>query len=116
MTEKPKLNEKYSKWKGVDRTEIEWNPTVNPKKCAGCGMCITSCGRQVFDYNPDSKKAVVANPYQCMVGCTSCETWCIYDAINFPNRKYIKNLIIKKEILKTAKKELNEKFGQKKML
>lgn len=107
-----KMDEKFSKWKGIDRTEIEWNPTVNLEKCIGCGMCITSCGRGVFGYDTENNKAVVENPYQCMVGCSSCESWCPQDAISFPDRQY-RDLIKEHGLVVQARKQLMEKYGSK---
>jgi NAD-dependent dihydropyrimidine dehydrogenase PreA subunit len=104
------LNEKSTKWKGIVREEIKWNPTIDESKCTGCGMCVTSCGRNVFDFSKKKNKSVVARPSQCMVGCTSCEVWCVFNAISFPDRRYVKDLIKKKGLLKIAKKELNEKL------
>lgn len=45
-----------------------------------------------------------------MVGCTSCKTWCIFDAISFPNLQYVKNLIKDKRLLLFAKKQLKGKY------
>jgi len=67
------LPEKFAKWKGVPREEIDWHPIVDTDKCTGCGMCVTSCGRKVFDYDVENKKAVVVRALQCMVGFTSCQ-------------------------------------------
>jgi NAD-dependent dihydropyrimidine dehydrogenase PreA subunit len=103
-------DEKFSKWKGIPREEINWNPKIDENKCTGCGMCITSCGRNVFDFNKEKNKSVVARPLQCMVGCSSCESWCVFNAISFPDREYVKELIKKKRILEKAKKELDEKL------
>ena len=111
--EKPILDEKFAKWKGVDRTKIKWNPMIDEKKCTGCGMCITSCGRNVFEFDKEKNKSVVAMPNNCMVGCTSCETWCIFNAISFPDKQYVKDLIKEKGLLKIAKKELKEKLNPK---
>lgn len=113
MNEKPKSDEKFAKWRGLDRTEIDWSPKIDLDKCTGCGMCITGCGRAVFDYDQKNKKSIVARPLQCMVGCTSCETWCIYNAISFPDREYVKDLIKEKGLLKVAKKELEQKYSKK---
>ena len=111
MTEQ--LDPKFAKWKGVDRSTIKWNPAIDKDKCVGCGMCITSCGRNVFDFDKEKNKSIVARPNNCMVGCTSCETWCIFNAISFPDKQYVKNLIKEKGLLTVAKKELTEKFGKK---
>ncbi len=108
-----KLDEKFSKWTGIDREKINWNPKIDEKKCAGCGMCVTSCGRNVFDFEKKKNNAVVARPLQCMVGCSSCETWCVFNAISFPDKQYVKNMIKEKGILKIAKKELEEKLKPK---
>lgn len=106
---KQRLDKKFAKWKGLDRTKINWNPKIDKEKCVGCGMCVTSCGRDVFDFDKKNNKSVVARPLQCMVGCSSCESWCIFTAISFPDKQYVKDLIKKKGILKIAKRELVEK-------
>ena len=108
-------DEKFAKWKGISRKEINWSPKIDEKKCTGCGMCITSCGRNVFDFDKEKNKSIVARPNNCMVGCTSCETWCIFNAISFPDRQYVKDLIKKEGLLKVAKKELKEKLARKEL-
>ena len=101
------LDEKFAKWKGVPREEINWNPKIDAQKCTGCGMCVTSCGRNVFDYDREKKKSSVARPLHCMVGCTSCEVWCVFGAISFPDKNYVREEVIKKRgVLAFAKKEL----------
>lgn len=109
-----KLPEKFAMWMGVARQEISWNPTIDAAKCVGCGMCVTSCGREVYDYDEDRKKAVVARPLQCMVGCSSCEAWCVFGAIGFPDRQYVRDVIKTHKILALAKRRLEEKLAQKK--
>ncbi|GAB4117776.1 MAG: hypothetical protein Kow00103_14730 [Candidatus Caldatribacteriota bacterium] len=103
------LPEKFAYWKGIPREEIDWHPYINENKCTGCGMCVTTCGRNVFDYDWEKKKATVSRPLQCMVGCTSCQVWCIYGAINFPDPHYVKELIKKKKVLKLAKNDLEKR-------
>lgn len=103
------MDEKFAKWKGVGRNKIDWHPKIDKKKCTGCGMCVTTCGRNVFDFDNLESKPVVARPLQCMVGCTSCEVWCIYDAISFPDKKIVKDFIKKNNVLHRAYEDL-EKF------
>jgi NAD-dependent dihydropyrimidine dehydrogenase PreA subunit len=113
MDEKIKPDPKFALWKGADRTKIDWHPTIDDEKCVGCGMCVTTCGKDVFDYNWERKKSVVARPTQCLVGCTSCRLWCVFDAISFPDPQIVRDFIKREKILAKAKKEVKEKYGPK---
>lgn len=76
---------KYLKpWHGVPREQIKWNPTVIDDACIGCGTCVTGCSRLVYRYDFERRKAVVADPLNCMVGCTTCANTCPTHAIHFP--------------------------------
>ena len=81
-------NKEKAEWHGIPRNEINWNPKINEEKCTGCGMCVLSCGKKVYDFDKQNNRSIVARPENCMVGCTSCEVWCIFDAISFPDKKY----------------------------
>ena len=107
---KPKLDEKFAKWRGIDRTEIEWSPNINKDKCIGCGICVTGCGREVFDFDINKNKAVVSKPYQCMVGCTTCQTTCLANAISFPDKEYVRNLITKNDLIEKSRGMVAEKY------
>jgi CDP-4-dehydro-6-deoxyglucose reductase len=93
-------------WHGIPRQEIDWHPTVVADRCIGCGLCVTSCGRQVYGFDYDANIAVVANPLNCMVGCTTCATICTQDAIEFPSTGSIRQLIKQRKLLRTAKDQL----------
>lgn len=95
-------------WHGIERTSIDWSPRVDESLCIGCGLCVTTCGRKVFDYDFDSKKAVTARPTQCMVGCVTCENLCPQKAIGFPPVSYIAHLIKENHVLVEAKRKLEE--------
>ncbi|MCQ2036328.1 FAD-binding oxidoreductase [Stutzerimonas kunmingensis] len=76
---------KFSKpWHGVPREQIQWNPTVIEDVCIGCGTCVTGCNRLVYRFDYTRKKPVVADPLNCMVGCTTCANTCPTHAIHFP--------------------------------
>jgi CDP-4-dehydro-6-deoxyglucose reductase len=76
---------KFTKpWHGVPREEIVWFPTVLKDACIGCGTCVTGCSRLVYRYDYEHRKAVVADPLNCMVGCTTCANTCPTHAISFP--------------------------------
>ena len=108
-----KLPDKFAQWKGVPREQIDWQPMIDEDRCPGCGMCFTSCGREVFDYDEGKGKAVVARPLQCLVGCTSCESWCVFEAISFPDKQYVRDIIRGKKILVAAQRELGKKLRHK---
>ncbi|MCS7114830.1 MAG: hypothetical protein RMJ15_08005 [Nitrososphaerota archaeon] len=64
-----------------------WYPTIFPEKCDGCAKygapkCVEYCPNNVFSFKDG--KAIVANPYKCVNGCTACEPLCHKKAISFP--------------------------------
>lgn len=91
-------------WHGVPREAISWFPTIEPELCNGCGLCATSCGRAVFRYDYETHKAVVTEPVQCMVGCTTCANTCPSDAISFQSQSSLKLMIRRQHVLQRAKK------------
>jgi NAD-dependent dihydropyrimidine dehydrogenase PreA subunit len=93
-------------WHGIPREEIQWHPTIIVERCMGCGLCVTSCGRNVYAFNYEANKPVVVAPLMCMVGCTTCATNCTRDAIEFPSTGYIRQLIRECKILHQAKNML----------
>lgn len=108
------MDEKFAKWNEIDRETINWNPKVDENKCVGCGMCVTTCGRNVYDFDKEKNKAIVARPLNCMVGCTSCEVWCVFNAITFPDKQYVKDLIKREGLVNSARKELEKTVSSKK--
>jgi NAD-dependent dihydropyrimidine dehydrogenase PreA subunit len=95
-------------WLGIERSTIDWSPRIDEDLCTGCGLCVTTCGRKVFDYDFERKKAVVARPTQCMVACTTCKTLCPHKAIGFPPESYIAHLIKEHKLLIEAKSRLEQ--------
>ncbi|MEM0489158.1 MAG: oxidoreductase, partial [Candidatus Bathyarchaeia archaeon] len=49
---------------------------------------------------------VVANPMNCLVGCTTCQNTCPQHAISFPPLSYIHKIIKKKGIIQRSREEL----------
>ncbi len=99
----------FSKWKGIDRKEIEWYPIIDEKRCVGCGICVTTCSRGVFSFDFDRNKSIVAQPYNCMVGCDNCGAYCPAGAISFPQenrREFIQSLVKKYKLVVKAKQKL----------
>jgi CDP-4-dehydro-6-deoxyglucose reductase len=85
VTETAMLISQFTKpWHGVPREKIHWNPSITEDACIGCGTCVTGCSRLVYRFDFEGKKAVVEDPLNCMVGCTTCANTCPTHAITFP--------------------------------
>ncbi len=57
---------------------------------------------------------IVANPGNCVLGCTTCAKLCPEDAITFPDdpKKFIRSIIIKEKVYPTVKRELGERLNK----
>lgn len=70
---------------GVDRSKIDWKPTIDYSKCNFCMECDKFCPHQVFEVHENEEiKLVVKNPDNCVVFCRACSKTCGLDAITFP--------------------------------
>lgn len=97
-------------WHGIPRKDIPWFPTVDSDACIGCTLCFLSCGRGVYEMQDN--KSVAVNPYNCMVGCSTCGTVCPTQAIAFPERELIWKLEREHKIFGTVRKETAEKMAK----
>ncbi len=77
----------------VPREKIPWFPTVDPELCTGCRVCFEFCHQGVYDWDAERPAAVVARPYQCVVGCSGCQDKCAAGAITFPDLEEIAALL-----------------------
>lgn len=78
--------------KDIPREEVPWFPTVNTEKCTGCRACVDFCSHGTYDWDEEKGVSVVANPYNCVVGCHSCESLCPVGAITFPDLSVLKEV------------------------
>jgi NAD-dependent dihydropyrimidine dehydrogenase PreA subunit len=78
----------YGTWRGHPREQVPWFPTVALDLCDGCGACLKFCSFGVFETAEDGK-IVVAEPFKCQVGCSSCVRVCRPKAITFPPRNIL---------------------------
>jgi NAD-dependent dihydropyrimidine dehydrogenase PreA subunit len=70
---------------GVERSKIDWKPTIDYSKCNFCMECDKFCPHQVFEvHKTEEIKLVVKNPDNCVVFCRACSKSCGPDAITFP--------------------------------
>jgi len=99
----------FSKWCGIERKKIRWYPIIDEEKCIGCSVCITTCERNVFEFDFEKNKAKVENPYNCMVGCDNCRVYCPANAISFPQkdrRAFVQSLMKKYNIVTKARENI----------
>jgi len=78
---------------GVPREKIPWHPTIDYSKCNFCMECDAFCPHQVFEHGEGEQKLVVAHPHHCVVFCRACAKTCGPDALTFPSKPEIVNLI-----------------------
>jgi len=77
--------------KEIPREEIPWYPTIDKGKCNECMTCVEFCKHDVYaEIDGESK---IINKYNCLVGCSGCESQCPEGAISFPSLKEITELL-----------------------
>lgn len=109
--------DKFTKWHSIDRNKIDWHPVIDESKCIGCGMCAASCGRGVYKFDYDKRKAIVADPNHCLVGCQTCANLCPVGAISFvkdpqTTREKAQKIIQETGVFANIKQELESKKDQ----
>jgi len=101
-------------WHGVERHLVEWYPTVDAQKCDGCGMCLLTCGNDVYRWDSQASRPVVANPGKCVIGCTTCGKLCEKEAIAFPEdpKKFVRNVVVRYKIFPKVKEDLAARLAK----
>jgi len=69
----------------LPREKIPWFPSINYDLCKGAKECLAFCPNHVFVWDEVGARTIVANPYNCMVGCDGCVGSCANHAITFPD-------------------------------
>jgi NAD-dependent dihydropyrimidine dehydrogenase PreA subunit len=67
----------------IPREEIPWYPALDSEACMGNRDCIAFCPQEVFQWDAEAGRAVVADPFKCVVGCSDCAHVCPSLAISF---------------------------------
>jgi NAD-dependent dihydropyrimidine dehydrogenase PreA subunit len=74
----------------IPREKIPWFPTIDPDLCIGDQDCVNFCRNNVLAFDEDTFKAVVVNPYNCVVGCDACAKICPQGAITFQDKEELR--------------------------
>jgi NAD-dependent dihydropyrimidine dehydrogenase PreA subunit len=71
----------------LPREKIPWFPTLDADLCIGDQDCVSFCKNNVLAFDEDTFKAIVVNPFKCVVGCDACAKICPQEAIKFPDQE-----------------------------
>jgi NAD-dependent dihydropyrimidine dehydrogenase PreA subunit len=71
------------------RERFPWFPTINGDVCLSDLECLNFCPAAVFDWDPATRKPVVARPFDCIPGCRSCAEKCKAKGISLPGKKEV---------------------------
>ena len=69
----------------LPREKIPWFPSINYDLCKGAKECLAFCPNNAFAWDEAGARIMVANPYNCTVGCDNCVQICPNHAITFPD-------------------------------
>jgi MinD superfamily P-loop ATPase len=90
---------------GYPRDKIDWSPRIDRSKCVKCGICM-NCGHNVYAWSDEG--AQVVRPHECFVGCSTCASLCLGEAISFPGPGKVREIYKKNGLFAKIKKQLKE--------
>jgi NAD-dependent dihydropyrimidine dehydrogenase PreA subunit len=68
------------------RARIPWFPSIDYDLCRKDLGCLNFCPHDVFAWDPQSGRPVVAHPLRCLPGCTICLEGCDTGALSLPSK------------------------------
>lgn len=77
----------------LPRERIPWFPVVNNELCIGDAECYNFCKNEVFEWDEANVRPIVQNPYRCVVGCQACVNICEAEAISFPSKAELRDIL-----------------------
>lgn len=78
---------------GIQREKLPWFPEIDQNKCTGCGTCLETCPNNVFVIDDKTSISTVKNSENCVVLCDKCSIFCPEEAISFPDKEEMKQMI-----------------------
>jgi NAD-dependent dihydropyrimidine dehydrogenase PreA subunit len=80
---------------GPAREKLRWFPTINYDLCISDLGCLIFCPYDVFDWEEETGRPIVARPYNCVPGCDMCARDCATGAVTLPSKKQMRAIIRK---------------------
>ncbi|MBI1941605.1 MAG: ferredoxin family protein [Acidobacteria bacterium] len=71
----------------IVRDGFPWFPTIDYDVCISDLDCVNFCPHEVFEWDKDTGRPLVARPDNCVPGCDSCAQLCHEKAISFPSKE-----------------------------
>jgi NAD-dependent dihydropyrimidine dehydrogenase PreA subunit len=68
------------------REKLAWFPTIDYDRCRLDLKCLNFCPYDVFVWDAETGRPVVAHPDHCALGCDICAQNCGADAVSLPGK------------------------------
>jgi NAD-dependent dihydropyrimidine dehydrogenase PreA subunit len=78
---------------GIPREKFPWYPRINYEHCLKDLDCMNFCPHNVFEWDPVSRRPIVAHPNNCVPGCTACAEHCRVKAITLPGAEEVRAVL-----------------------
>jgi NAD-dependent dihydropyrimidine dehydrogenase PreA subunit len=69
------------------REKFPWFPSIDYSACVADLECLNSCPYDVFKWDSETGRPVVAHPYRCLPGCDICVQNCRAGGISLPSKR-----------------------------
>ena len=78
------------RYPGIPREKLPWFPKINYHCCVKDLDCMNFCPHEVFEWDPVSRRPILAHPNNCVPGCSACAERCRMKAITLPTGEEIR--------------------------
>lgn len=96
----------------VARGQIDWSPRIDYDACLGDHTCFDFCKNDVFSWDEENSRPIVANPNNCVLGCDSCAQICPAEAISFPSKDELRATLKRMRAEIQAEEQLSASSNQ----
>jgi NAD-dependent dihydropyrimidine dehydrogenase PreA subunit len=69
------------------REMFPWFPKIDVDACRADLQCLNFCPYDVFEWDPETGRPIVAHPLSCLPGCNTCLQGCDTGAISLPTKR-----------------------------